>query len=275
MNNEIGMELGQALTNIGKQIGENSEWDRRRKIEEEAAIRDLQNRMKLSQQSAVQEARLKPPTERSRRIKDESGTPVDVFDRWEINPEGTGGSWVEDRRMPVMLKEFPKTREIKRGSEFVTEELQPDGTVREVGRAPRFSDRIRSGRGSKPKQDYATAVHPDDPNRRVKIIMSDGKSDYVRGPDGDFVDVTPVDNKKKDEGFLSSVASSLDRGITNLSKAARAASERGGAQPEQANAEDEQTLRNALSAIRDGGADPNAVRRYLIENGKSYLADKI
>jgi len=291
MANQVGIALGEALSNIGRQYGENAEWDRRRKLEQEAAVKDLQNRMKMQQDAAVQEARLKPPAERKTARLDETGKQVNEYERWELNPEGTGGSWVKDRNEPVMMAKLPSIRTYPKDGRKITEELQPDGSVREIASSPQFRERSGSGssRAPAPKVKYEKAPHPDDPKRWVGIIMRDGKSEYVTDAKGEFVDVAPPYRERKgangeEPSFLSKVGDSLNRAVTNLSKSARQFSERessSGSKPasqtNQISAEDQQLLESAMRAINDPSnpRDPNAVRRRLIENGKAYLADKI
>ncbi len=275
------MALGEALSNIGRQIGENREWERRRKIAQEDAMKDLQERMKLNKQSAIETAALSPPQERVRSSVGADGRSENVVDRWQIDPEKGAGSWVEDRRMPVMYDKFAKSREVKRGDEIITEQLSPDGTIKEIGRAPRYRATTGGGgRSAAPKVKYDKAPHPDDPKRWVSVIMKDGKADYVTTKDGELVDVAPPYRERSGAkegggGFFDGIASSLDRAVTNLSTAARKSSQSPQQQNSaQLNSDDEATLANARKAIASG-KDPNSIRKFLSENGKGHLSEQL
>lgn len=275
------MALGEALSNIGRQIGENREWERRRKIAQEDALKDLQERMRLNKQSAIEMAALSAPAERTRQQIGTDGKAENVVDRWQIDPEKGAGSWIEDRRMPVMYTKFAPTKEIKRGDEIVTEELQPDGTKKEIARAPRYKPSTGGGgRSSAPEEKYDKAPHPDDPKRWVSVIMKNGKADYVTTKDGELVDVAPPYRERRGSkegggGFFDGIASSLDRAVTNLSTAARKSSQSPQQQNSaQLNSDDEATLANARKAIASG-KDPNSIRKFLSENGKGHLSEQL
>jgi hypothetical protein len=280
MSDQVGMALGEAISNIGRQIGENREWDRRRKVAQEEALKELQERMKLNKQSAIENAALSPPKERMRSVIGDDGQPMNAVDEWKIDGEKGVGSWVESRRMPVMFDKFATSREVKRGDEIITEQIQPDGTIKEIGRAPRNMTKAGGGRAPSPKTKYDKAPHPDDPKRWVSVIMKDGKADYVTNKDGELVDVAPPyrerrGSKEDGGGFLSDIAGSLDRAVTNLSTSAR----KYASQPQQQNstqlsADDEATLQNARNAIASG-KDPNSIRKFLSENGKGHLSEQL
>lgn len=135
------MGIGAALQQIGGSV---MNWGMQRKDaqaqqkqqQDEAA---KQQKLLLERQAALQ--RLQVPPEKVVQLYDEQlKKAVNVRSQWQINEDGTSGSWVETGRDTVVPESKPAFQKFRQGDEEVSAFIDPaTGTVQEVGRGNAFA----------------------------------------------------------------------------------------------------------------------------------------
>lgn len=145
------MGIGAALQQIG---GGLMSWGMQRK--------DTQAQQKLQQDAAQKEAELyqqrmaalqrlqAPPEKVDQFYNEQLGKVENVRRQWQLNPEGTGGSWVETGRdIAAPAPSAPKFEKYRVGDEEVAALIDPaTGEVKELGRGNAFApSQRRGGRG--------------------------------------------------------------------------------------------------------------------------------
>lgn len=122
------MGIGAALQQIG---GGLMNWGMQRKdqktqVQQQQDEAAKQQKLLLERQAALQ--RLQVPPEKIVQLYDEQlKKAVNVRSQWQINPEGTGGTWVETGRDPVLPKDKqPQVISGWQGDKQVTGVIDPD-----------------------------------------------------------------------------------------------------------------------------------------------------
>ena len=135
------MGIGAALQQIG---GGLMNWGMQRKdqksqMQQQAAEAEKQQKLLLERQAALQ--RLQVPPEKIVQLYDEQlKKAVNVRSQWQINPEGTGGSWIETGRDVAVPESKPAFQKFRQGDEEISAFVDPvTGSVQEVGRGNAFA----------------------------------------------------------------------------------------------------------------------------------------
>lgn len=156
------MGIGAALQQIG---GGLVNWGMKRKDNQELQSQQqaaAQKEQELYQQRLLALQRLQAPAEKVDQFYNEQlGKVQNVRRQWQLNPEGTGGSWVETGRdIAAPAPSAPKFEKYRVGDEEVAALVDPaTGEVKELGRGNAFAPSQRragggrgggSGRGKAP-----------------------------------------------------------------------------------------------------------------------------
>lgn len=145
------MGVGAALQQIG---GGLMSWGMQRKDQKAQAQQQQQAKIaedKLFMERQAALARLQAPPEKVDQLYNEQlGKVQNVRRQWQVNPDGSGGSWIETGRDVVAPPpSVPKFETFRQGDEEVSAFVDPaTGTIREVGRGNAFSPSQRRPGGS-------------------------------------------------------------------------------------------------------------------------------
>lgn len=145
------MGIGAALQQIG---GGLMSWgmqrrDQKAQAQAQQQAKIAEDKLFMERQAAL--ARLQAPPEKVDQLYNEQlGKVQNVRRQWQVNPDGSGGSWIETGRDVVAPPpSVPKFETFRQGDEEVSAFVDPaTGTIREVGRGNAFSPSQRRSGGS-------------------------------------------------------------------------------------------------------------------------------
>lgn len=146
------MGIGAALQQIG---GGLMSWGMQRKdtqAQQQQQAAAAQKEQELYQQRLLALQRLQAPPEKVDQFYNEQlGKVENVRRQWQLNPEGTGGSWVETGRdVAAPAPSAPKFEKYRVGDEEVAALIDPaTGEVKELGRGNAFAPSQRRAGGGR------------------------------------------------------------------------------------------------------------------------------